>query len=112
MKKEELAGKTIEELTKIIEEQNKNIEGAKSEISKLKEKVSQKTEGGLPVVKYNDENYVFIAPSFSIPGVDETPATNYTAVEAAKNEEVIKYLVESKSGILVKKTTEKGDKKA
>lgn len=77
--------KELAEAKGIIDEQTEQLEAKQLQ-----------TAGTLPVISYDKQNYQAQAAKFHFNGVD------YTAQELAGNTDLVKQLLEAKSGLLVK----------
>lgn len=87
---------TPEEKIARLEQELGEAKGIIDEQTEQLEAKQLQTVGTLPVLGYNKENYQVQAAKFHFNGVD------YTAQELAGNADLVKQLLEAKSGLLLK----------
>lgn len=87
---------TPEEKIARLEQELGQAQGIINEQTEQLEAKQLQTAGTLPVISYEKQNYQAQAAKFHFNGVD------YTAQELASNADLVKQLLEAKSGLLIK----------
>lgn len=89
----------VAELEAVVDSQNKIIEDLNSELAKVSEESAKKDKH--PVIKVGKEQYVVKAKKFLVSKGGKN--ITCTPESLAQDPELVKYLIEKKSGLLVKK---------